>query len=119
MTALSMTKEAPQKILPKKSKLAIQKMVELTEATIEAFEKESNALVLQANVELLEIMQIKQRVNNEYHLAAQEFMARQEELMASSMPAMRALTELQRKLSEAIKMNMSLLEKINQEQQTA
>jgi hypothetical protein len=102
----------PQNILPKKTKLALIKMTELTQATIEAFESETNAITMKTDVELLSIMKNKQDVNDLYQQAATEFMERQAEFMAHSSRAMQELTELQKQLSTTIKLNMSILEKV-------
>lgn len=103
---------APQKILPKKTKLALIKMTELTQATIEAFESETNAITMKTDVELLSIMKHKQDVNDLYQQAAVEFIARQAEFLEHSSRAMQQLTELQKQLSTTIKLNMSILEKV-------
>lgn len=104
-------------ILPKKTKLAMNKLIELTQQTIDAFENETNALAMNANIELMEIMKAKRQVNDVYQKAAEEFMSRQEEFLSFNQNVVRQLTDLQRRLSDAIKLNMNILEKINQQQQ--
>jgi hypothetical protein len=112
MTSSQNAPKARQKLLPKKTKLALIKMTELTEATIEAFENETNAITMKTDVELLAVMKQKQDVNDLYQQAAQEFMERQAEFLAHSSRAMQQLTALQKQLSTTIKLNMSILEKV-------
>tara|TARA_B100000073_G_scaffold170451_1_gene140909 strand:- start:1402 stop:1755 length:354 start_codon:yes stop_codon:yes gene_type:complete len=114
-TALPQQSAPPMRLLPKKSRLAIETMIELTQQTLDVFEAETNGLAMNAHVELLEIMRNKQEINALYQQAAREFMARQEELLSQNPRRTQELITLQKKLSEAIKLNMSILERINRD----
>ena len=110
----AMQNPAPKtRLLPKKSRIALEKMIGLTQQTLEVFEEETNGLAMNAHIELLDIMRRKQEINALYQQAAGEFMARQEELLSQDPRRTNALITLQKQLSAAIKLNMTILEKIN------
>jgi hypothetical protein len=117
MTTTPATNTPNQKVLPRKTRAAMQYMISLTESTLQAFEAESNALAMQSSLDYIDATNTKQDVNAKYQCAAKEFMARQSEFLANNTASLRELTQLQQKLSTAIKLNMTLIEKANQSQE--
>mgnify|MGYP003632823683 FL=1 len=77
MTITAAPNPPSQKILPKKTRAAMQYMISLTQETLQAFETESNALAMQSNLDYMEATAVKQEINAQYQRAAKEFMARQ------------------------------------------
>lgn len=98
------------KILSDNPQTAIKEMIKFAQLSLEAIEKENNALAMNNALDFYEESADKLKINHQYQLAAQEMMARAEEFKSLNSPLLSDLKTLQTQLKSAAESNMAMLE---------